>query len=126
MPAWSGFWDNNPQSPQAHSLIGKYPNRNRIRRLVNREGFRRYTELFDTLIGAGAGGTAAATHKRIAAQDSTAIGALGGVRTVETVTDINRASTNADITALKEMVFNVKTRPSYPADLSGNGGPAFS
>jgi hypothetical protein len=51
---------------------------------------------------------------------------LGGVRTIETVTDINRNTAAADVTALKEMLYNVKTRPSYPVDLSGNGGPAYT
>ena len=129
MPAWQGLWTDVAGVPAGHSLlVDKMPRRNSIRRVVNREGFRKFTELFDTLIGAASGGAALATHKRREAQTSTptSIGQIGGVVTIETVTDINRVSTAADITKLKEMVFNVKTRPtSYVRDLSGNGGPAF-
>src|SRR5688572_10802017 len=100
MPAWSGFWGDGVGSSGGYSLlVDKYPNRNRIKRLVNREGFRAYTELFDTLIGAAAGNTASATHKRIA--HPTDSRDLGGSRTIDTVTDISRVSTAADVTELK-------------------------
>jgi len=92
--------------------LNKWPQRNRIKRVVHREGFRAFTELFDTLVGAAAGGTALATHKRIAAEVRTSGPQGGGARTIETITDINRASTASDITALKEMVFNVSSRPA--------------
>lgn len=128
MPAWQGGWTDLFGSN--HSLlINKNPRRNGIRRTMNREGFRVVTELFDTLIGAAAGGAAFASHKRIAGETSTptVLGSMGGARTMETITDINRASTAADVTMLKEMVFGVKTRPAtYARDLSGNGGPAFT
>ena len=117
---WSGLY--NDVNPGGYSLIyDKWPQRNRIRRVVNREAFRAFTELFDTLIGAAAGGTAAATHKRVAGFTPDPAGPVGGgLRTIETVTDINRATTADDITALKEMVFDVKTAPSsYPTNLAG-------
>lgn len=130
MPGWSGFWGdgltiNNSYSLQQDKLSRRYA----IKRVVNRAGFRSLTELFDSLIGAASGGTALATHKQIAAAPSQAAGISGaetGQRVVETITDINRATTAADITALKEMVFGVSTRPAtYPRDLSGNGGPTY-
>jgi hypothetical protein len=119
MSGYSGFWN---ESGQPYSLlVNKNPRRNAIRRTVNREGFRVVTELFDTLIGAGVGGTASASHARVKhTTDARSV----NVGAVETVTDINRASTSADVTLLKEMTFGVVTAPSYPADASGNGGPA--
>lgn len=134
MPAtsWSGFWGDATGSVGAYSLLNnKSPIRNRIKRTANRSSHRVITELFDTLIGAASGGAASATHKQVAAQDPSALGFSsangGGARTIETITDINRASTAADITLLKEMVFGVTTRPAtYPRDLSGNGGPAYT
>lgn len=128
MAGWQGLWTHEANNPSGYSLlVNKSSIRNRIKRVINREQFRVITELFDTLIGATSGGTASATHKRVKGEVSvpTALGQMGGARTIETVTDINRASTAADVTALKEMTFNVKTRPTYPRDLSGNGGPAY-
>ncbi len=127
MPQYSGLFDrDSPVAGTYALLVNKNPRRYRIKRSMNRESFRIVTELFDTLIGAAAGGTALATHKRIAAPVDSGVGAFAGLRTIETITDINRATTAADITALKEMVFNVRTRPSYVKDLSGNGGPAYT
>jgi hypothetical protein len=124
--AWSGFYGDGIGSNSSYSiLVNKNPRRNGIRRTMNREGFRAITELFDTLLGAAAGDTAAATHSRVAAPADVSIGAAGGTRTIDTITDINRASTAADITALKELTFGVTTRPTYPRDLSGNGGGAY-
>jgi len=117
---WSGLY--NDVNPGGYSpLIDKWPDRNRIRRVVNRDGFRAFTELFDSLIGAAVGGTAAATHKRVEGFTPDPAGPVGGgLRTVETVTDINRATTADDVTALKEMVFNVLRAPaSYPTNLAG-------
>ena len=124
--SWSGFWGDGAGSINSYSLlVNKMPRRNSIRRVVNREGFRPLTALFNSLIGATSGsGTGAITRKRISAPSNGAD--LGGARTVDTVSIINRNTTSADVTKLKEMVYNVKTRPtSYVRDLSGNGGPAY-
>lgn len=121
---WTGLTDSIGLFGAYTLLVNKNPRRNNIRRTMNREGFRVVTELFDTLIGAAAGGAALATHSRVA-PETPGIG-LGGLRPLEVITDINRVSTAADITLLKEMVFGVVTRPSYVADLSKNGGPAFT
>lgn len=134
MPAWQGLWNQEQSSQAGYSyLVNKNPRRNSIRRSMNREGFRVITALFNSLVGAAAGGaTGAITHRRIANPSTPVNGSIpdlgdfGGLRTIQTVTDINRVTTAADVTALKEMVFNVKTRPAtYPRDRSGNGGPQF-
>jgi len=125
MPAvtYSDFWGPNVG---AYSMIdGRMPRRDRIQRVVNRDGFRTFTALFNGLIGAATGSNVTATHRRVQALNNN--NELGGLRTVEVVTDINRNTAAADVTALKEMVYDVKTRPApYPADRSGNGGPAYS
>lgn len=121
MPYNADFWGPNPNSYAPVS--GKMPARDRVQRLVNREGFRQYTALFNALIGAATGSNVTATHRRIAHVNDGG----GGVRTLETVTDINRNTTAADVTSLKEVVTGVTARPiPYPKDLSGNGGPALS
>lgn len=116
MPAWQGLWNQEANSASGHSLlVNKNPRRYGIKRTMNREGFRAVTELFDSLIGAASGGTASASHKRVG-HFTPGLGSEGGSRTIETITDIDRATTAADVTALKEMVFGVKTAPtSYPS-----------
>lgn len=127
MPAWQGLWTQEAANPSGYSLlVNKNPRRNPIKRTANREGFRKQTPLFNGLIGAASGSNVTSTHKRIAAVTDNSLGNAGGARTIETITDINRNTTAADVTALKEQVYNVKTRPSYPRDRSGNGGPAFT
>lgn len=78
-------------------------------------------ELFDTLIGASAGATAASTYSRVK-HDVTAgqTAEQGGAVAIETVTDINRVTTAADVTALKAIITKATT-PTFPGDLSGNG-----
>jgi hypothetical protein len=103
-------------------IDGRMPMRSQTRRMVLKNGNRVLRELFDTLIGAAAGDAASKTYPRIA-EDS---GMGGGRRTIDTVTVISRVSTSADITTLKEIVVNVDRSAAYPADLSGNGGPALA
>jgi hypothetical protein len=119
MPAWAGLWNNEGNTN--HSLIGKNPVRNRIRRVMNRESMRAVTELFDSLIGAAAGGNAQATHKRVG-HFTPGAGSEGGVRTIETITDINRTTTATDVANLKEMTVGVKTAPTvYPVNKANQG-----
>ena len=112
-------------------LVNKSPIRSATRRLVNREEFRAITALFNALIGATTGANVTATHGRLKyldPVDSTVIGSMmvGGLRPVETITDINRNTTAADVTALKEITFGVARRAvNSGADLSGNGGKSF-
>lgn len=130
--SWSGFWGDGAGSVSSYALLyNKNPIRGRIRQTVNRDSMRTITALFNGLIGATTGGTVTATHARIKGNnvtDSTGFGngSQAGARQIETVSDINRATVAADVTALKELVYNVTHRPStYPADLSKNGGAAY-
>ena len=129
MPAWQGLWTDLAGVPGGYSLlVNKNPRRTALRRFVNRESERVGAALFNALIGATTGANVTATHKRLAGETVTPVGPaqMGGLRTIETKTDINRNTTAADVTVLKEMTFNVRNRPTYVRDLSGNGGPAFS
>ena len=123
---WQGLWTHEAGNPTYTPIQNRVPRRNGIKRLMNRSQYRAISELFDTLIGAASGEAASKTHTRVAAVTPTAGPSGGGLRTIETVTDISRNSTAADITLLKEMTVNVRTRPAYVKDLSGNGGPAYA
>lgn len=126
MAAWSGLWDYGQVTSGNYALLtNKTPIRNRMKGLINREQFRKWSALYNGLIGAATGSNVTATHKRIAQGDPTNQ-TMGGLRTIETITDINRNTAAADVTALKEMTYGRKNRPTYVKDLSGNGGPAFA
>lgn len=127
--SYSGFY--GPNVGDYSILVNKMPRRTQIKRIVNRDGFRTFTALFNALVGAATGSNVTATHTRVSHTDRG--NSLGGPASdlgqpiVLSVTDINRNTTAADVTALKEMVYNVTKRPvPYPSDLSGNGGPALS
>ena len=96
------------------------------RMLRPRGGASRARALLNTLIGASAGSTATNTAQRVSHPTNGALGdaglSLGGLRTVETATEINRATTAADVTSLKAAI-SLSTAPTtYANDLSGNGG----
>lgn len=128
---YSGFY--GPNSGDYSLISGQMPTRDRIKRVVNRDGFRQFKALANALIGAAAGGTATASHTRVShtgSGNTVGNGTAGtdlGKPTVLTVTDINRVTTAADVAALKALLVNVTERPvPYPVDRSGNGGPALS
>lgn len=104
----------------AYQPSGTMPRLNSIRRVVNREAFRPLTALLNGLIGAATGSNVTATHKRINAIQAVS-GPINqsGVISIETKTDINRNTAAADVTALKEFLYNVLTAPStYPTNLN--------
>lgn len=107
-------------------IDNKAPIRSRSRQNVNRDQYRQITALFNALIGAVTGANVTATHNRVAGVNTSVSNTtageqeIGGARTIETFTDINRNTTAADVTALKEITFGVN-RSADVRDLSGNG-----
>jgi hypothetical protein len=98
----SAFWNDNYPGPISERNLLEP----RIGRALNRPGNRVLKELFLTLVDGAVGDTALASHKQI--KHSTT--ELGGLRTIETVTDINRATVAADITKLDTVLDNVMTK----------------
>lgn len=81
-----------------------------------------FKRLLIALTGAASGGTATETYVRVqAVQALNSITTNGGVVPMETVTQINRATTAGDITNLKAM-FARSPVATFPADVSGNSG----
>lgn len=118
--------------PTAAQNGGRTPLDSQLARIFKRNTYRGFNELFLTLLGAAAGDTAAATHTQVGApanatQASTpgvsSIGDFGGNRVIDTVTDINRATTAADITWLSKYFDNklLQAGITYPT-VSGSGG----
>lgn len=118
----SGFWGNN-YSPVRTST----PMKRRLQKLMRKNGLRVEGELLKELTGASVGETASVTQTRVAGNGTVAgvtnptLGDLGGKRTIETVSKINRVTTSADETDLDSIVTGGSSAPTYPGDLSGNG-----
>ena len=95
------------------------------KRLVNRAGFRVTTALLNSLIGATSGSNVTATHKEVSHSSVGRSPLLdrGGKIVAATVTDINRNTTAADVTALKAFLTftsSVNKAPSpYPTNRNG-------
>lgn len=129
MASWSGFWGDSQNTTGTYALrTNKAPLFRGLLPVAFRKAAMRVNkELALKLTGAVAGASASATHKRIAGDPNAGspIGS-GGSRTIETVTDINRVTAAADETLIDNMM-NQKSRvATYPADLSGNGGHAYT
>lgn len=116
---------NSPLFNNQFPLASASANRHRIKREMNKAYMRDLTVLANALIGAAPGGASGnTTRKRIKAAGSGEDG--GGKRTIETETIINRNTTEADVTVLKELMAKVNRSPAYPRDKSGNGGNSYS
>jgi len=76
------------------------------------------TQLMYALLGAAVGATATKTKPQIRGQT----GSPGGLQYVDTITLVNRATTANDLAAFQALLTRQVQPPSYPADLSGNGG----
>lgn len=140
---YSGLYNNLLQNPNNGATPGfsfptaaqngaRQPQDKLLARVLKRNGYRGINALFTALIGAGAGGTATATHKQVGSPSGpnnstptvTGITDLGGARNIETVTDVSRATTSADITWLGKY-FNdklIEAGITYGTYLGTTGG----
>ena len=120
MPAYSGLWDGVYNTPYPGTTIA--PNaQKRLRRALKGLGSLAQQRIVRTFITGDVGSTATKTHTRVHGQLQTPNPSLGGVRTLDTVTDINRALTADDQTTILAAIDNVHT-PTWPVELSGNSG----
>lgn len=104
----SDFWTDN-YSP----LVNRNTNNRQLFRLMRRSRVQR--ALMIALNGAAVGGTATSTRKRVAANATE----QGGVRTVETLTEINRATVAADETEIDAILLNDDSRIATPTNRAG-------
>lgn len=122
---FSLFWGTAPNTYAP--LFNRSEFINRISQALSRQGAREFHRALKVLTGAVAGGTATETYSRVSAPAGlTESQQLGGLRVIDTVTVINRATTSADETYIEAVQDRLKNMSpaiaSYPADLSGNGG----
>ncbi len=121
MVQWSGLFDNE-YSDGPHSLqVGILPLRRKATRVLKRKSMKVINELIQTLNGVVAGSTALAQHIRV--QGAQVLqNDVGGVRPIETVDLVNRATVTADETMIAAMLTEARNPATYPVDVSGTGG----
>lgn len=116
----SGFWNDTYAFKD-----GNHPMEKAVKRIMRRRGMGSTQQLMVALLGAAAGGTASKTYNRVDANGTasavTSVGSMGGQRTIVTRTQINRATTAADVTRLKNLIQVAFHRSSQTHDASGNG-----
>ena len=89
------------------------------RRLYGRAALR---GILRALVNGAVGATAQETHARVKSGVDISGPTQGGLRVIETVNDINRATVAGDVTAMEAMLTQKSQPSSYPVDRSGNGG----
>ena len=118
-PVKGGFWETFSNSVLTLTTNAS-PLRKRVSRSLDREMLKGFRQVMIALDGVAPGGTATKTHKRVLAREDTS-GDLSGKRTIETVTDVNRVTTAADVTNINaNWLANVEKPASYPANGDGN------
>lgn len=124
---YSTFWQMQSQ-PTYAMLSARSYEESAIARVLSRGGFRGVRAVMRRMNGTAVGSTATDTYARVSApQGLTDAQALGGSRTIDTVTSVSRATVAADLTyenaQFYDKLFNMAPAiSSYPVDGSGNGG----
>lgn len=115
---WAPLYSTVPNSYDLK--VNKSPLIRRMQRILRKDQLRSLQALMLSLNGAAPGATATKTFKEV---DMQADGLLrGGLRTINTKTSINRASTAGDKTTIDDVISHIFT-PTRVADLSGNWTP---
>ena len=141
---YSAFWqttgDMQPYSMTPRSQHGsRHPLERSIAKMLNRPGLRDLKEAMLTLNGAAVGEAALATYLQISAPSGpeattpvvTTIGDFGGLRTIDTITVIDRITTTADKNYVDDLLNgDLLTREiqtqGYPTVVGSGGGGKVS
>jgi hypothetical protein len=120
MARWSGFWDFVYSG--GHSLLANSTGNVRRDLGISMSGYGRkpYNRVLAQLAAGNVGGTALGTNTRVSAPIDGLL--LGGKRTIETKTFINRVTTAADQAKIAEDLLYKNSPNPWPRDKSGNGG----
>lgn len=112
-----GFFEQYGTTLSQISGVGQQ--RRRVAQLLGDKSLLDLRQRLISLVGAAAGGACSKTLSRIAASEE-----LGGVRTIETETLINRATTAGDVTIINNDLLALTSKTTFgaspPANLDGN------
>lgn len=113
-----GFWPEN-----GVSTLNTIHTTSALRRIASQALGKKSTyalrELMETLNGAAAGSTATKTYARIQANEE-----LGGVRTIESQSLVNRVTTTADKNDINADVLSLSSKTYDPTPVAnGDGNP---
>ncbi|MCI0557523.1 MAG: hypothetical protein MN733_03430 [Nitrososphaera sp.] len=103
-------------------VSGKNPLRRSIAQRFDKNGLRSTQEIGLEITGAAAGATASASYSRVKAGEVSGAfqSELGGKRTIETKSDINRVTVAGDITDFDSKILELDSTPTYVANKDGN------
>jgi|CXWL01.1.fsa_nt_gi hypothetical protein len=111
----AGFWSDS-YTPK----VNRSPKLRQLERMRQPLAARKDAELLIENIGVAVGQTASVTVKQVKHNEAPGTFPVQGV--VETRTVISRATVAADETSQEARLATNFSRPTYAADLSGNGG----
>lgn len=116
-----GFWDNEEGLGTAYAVRASKQVYKQLRNAVKGHRGRRLREILIEVTGTAAGATAAASQSQVQGQSGITHDNAGGIRPIETSYFVNRATAADDITLIDAQLARTP-QPTYPEDLSGNGG----
>ena len=118
-----GFWSESYGGSGTMTLEDRDPAKRRIGQILDKPGMRELKELMLTLNGTAAGSTASASHSRVKAGEVSGSfeSELGGLRTIESYEDVERATVAGDKTEIDDEVLSYPNAPTtYPSNGDGN------
>lgn len=131
---WAGYWNlvGDKITYQFLTKQARNPNTTQIAQLLKRNGNRDLAAALNVLIGAASGTNVTKTYKReqspagpsAAVPAVTGLADLGGLRPIEVVTVLNRNTTAADVTTLKQLINDalLEAGLTYPTVIGSGGG----
>lgn len=139
---YSGLWQTTGDNAPYNFMSGQVRSNsaNFISKFVKKASNRDVIAALAGLIGAASGSNVTKTHKQVSSPvgpDATTpvasgLTGLGGLRTIDTITDINRNTTAADVTELKKWFSDalLEAGITYPTVVgpnisAGGGSPSF-
>ena len=125
MASYSGLWNGVYGTPYSIQ-VNRASEIRQIGRVMKRRSTVRMRKVVDTVVaGSSINGGAATTYKRASSTVDPGNAIVnGGLRTIDTVTQIaaSQLTLAADATKVDAMVLFRNKPASYPTDRSGNGG----
>jgi hypothetical protein len=116
MPTYSGYWSDVARTPYSMPAPAHSTARSQIATWLLHRGSRADVAKINALLGAVPGAVATSQYTRVAPTNSVVV----GKQRVEVVTEVNRATTAADVTDLLTNMVNLNHNLVFRPDKGGN------